>query len=228
MSHCFDKALDCLSPPRCVVCSRLEDSRLCGECESLFEKIPKEGCIKCGLGRPLTCDHCQWMVSLAYCDSVYDYRSAGGVLVKQLKYHRVFECVPFIREALKEILEYAPYYDYLVPIPIHWSRWSERGFNQSELIAKTLDDNKLRTDVLFRIRATPPQARKSGKARRENMNNAFFAKNVKDKNILLVDDVVTSGATLESAADCLINAGANWVGALTYAREINKTFDYTK
>jgi ComF family protein len=120
---------------------------------------------------------------------------------------------------------------FLIPIPIDKSRKWERGFNQAELICKALvkiDENKnfvLKPDILIKIKDTGHQARIESRHRRlENIKNSFTinpntdpTQEIKGKNIILLDDVTTTGATLSEAKKILKNAGARKVIAFTVA-----------
>jgi len=114
----------------------------------------------------------------------------------------------------------------LVPVPLHQKRLRERGYNQSSLLAREL--GKLINlpavdDCLIRQRHAPPQARTSTVGERQsNVAGAFACRNyrLQDKQILLVDDVSTSGATLDACAGALKAAGATSVWGLVLAREI--------
>lgn len=105
----------------------------------------------------------------------------------------------------------------IVPVPIHWSRACRRGFNQSELIAKALPQERLSTRALRRLRATRPQVGLTPEERRTNLTGAFKAHpGVTGRSVLLVDDVITSGGTARECARTLLNAGATSVALLTF------------
>jgi len=119
----------------------------------------------------------------------------------------------------------------LVPVPLHSSRERERGFNQAELLALGLSRGlskahgavspRVETRCLRRTRATPPQTGLSLRARRENVRGVFSAvrpERVRERLVVLVDDVMTTGATLSACAQALKAAGARAVLALTLAR----------
>jgi ComF family protein len=113
----------------------------------------------------------------------------------------------------------------LMPVPLHKSRLRQRGFNQAGLLAEKVAkvfDFDYEENVLFRNRKTKPQVELSGRARHENIKDAFRCKNVEKierRDILLVDDVCTTGSTLEECAKELKNSGAKRVWGLVLARQ---------
>lgn len=109
----------------------------------------------------------------------------------------------------------------LIPVPLHETRYRERGFNQAEVLGRVVAARlniPVRTDILRRTRATQPQAEiKERKKRLDNMKNSFESKKISG-NMLLFDDVCTTGATLRNAASALKRAGAQHIWAMTIAR----------
>lgn len=109
----------------------------------------------------------------------------------------------------------------LVPIPISKSRLRERGYNQSELIAKNLSGFVVETKILIKIKDTPRQARiENRQTRMQNVLGSFAVQNaelIQNRNIILIDDVATTGATLKEARKVLKNAGARKIIAFTFA-----------
>lgn len=114
----------------------------------------------------------------------------------------------------------------MIPVPLHPRRLRERGFNQALLIAKVLEKRykkALATRILRRWRWTEPQVNLSGKTRKKNVKGSFVISNpmaVEEKNILLLDDVYTTGATINECGRTLLKAGANEVYVLTLARSM--------
>ena len=117
--------------------------------------------------------------------------------------------------------------DIVIPMPLHASRQRERGYNQAEALARAfanLQGLRLRSDLLERTRATEAQTRLSREERRRNVAGAFAltspaaAATISGKHILLVDDVTTTGSTLDAAAEPLRAAGAASVWGLAFAR----------
>ena len=116
-------------------------------------------------------------------------------------------------------------YNYLIPVPLHKSRYAERGFNQSEILARELGhlfDILIHLDNLVRVKNTKPQF--NIETREEKLTNVQDALKVLEpeknewKNILWVDDIFTTGATVSEIAKVLINSGAKRVDVLTLAR----------
>lgn len=129
---------------------------------------------------------------------------------------------PFVAEELAERRMFGTYHTVLVvPLPLHKSRERERGYNQATRIARALctsladDGLVLASDVLTRVKHTAPQARQTSRAaRKENVAGAFAvvdSRTVAGRDVLLLDDVVTTGATLAAAREVLLNAGAREV-----------------
>jgi len=114
--------------------------------------------------------------------------------------------------------------DYILPVPLHLRRLRQRGFNQALLLARILfpwNQNKIRTDLLLRQRWTEPQTGMDGRRRRLNLRGAFTLPQpdkVKNRRILLVDDVFTTGSTVNECAQMLAAAGAATIEVLTLAR----------
>lgn len=112
----------------------------------------------------------------------------------------------------------------LIPIPLHKKRENQRGFNQAKLLAENIAlyfNLPLLNNALIKTKATPPQADLKGRQRRENIKNAFSCLSpdlVQNKTILLIDDVTTTGATLQQAAKVLKQAGARSVWSLVIAK----------
>jgi len=104
----------------------------------------------------------------------------------------------------------------LVPMPLHATRYRERGFNQAEALGKCLRI-PMRTDILYRTNQTKPQAEMKRKERLENMKGVFVSHDISG-NIVLFDDVFTTGATMRSSAHALKRKGAKNVWAVTMAR----------
>jgi competence protein ComFC len=192
--------------------------------------MPKPACDVCGLpvGKSdficTSCDSSRPSFLSLRSWAVFD----GSVrqALHHLKYRRDFSlgdtlALPISDFALK--LKWP--IDVVVPIPLSQQRYKERGYNQTALIAYPLSIRtgwQYHSRALIRARHTRTQVGLTASERKLNVQGAFIADNklVQDKNILLVDDVATTGATLSSAADALIAVGAKSVYALTLARAL--------
>lgn len=114
--------------------------------------------------------------------------------------------------------------DFIVPVPLHEKRLRKRGFNQASLLALSFfpkEKDKIKNTMLFRKRKTIPQTGLDGSSRRKNIKNAFWVKDpekIKGKNIILIDDVFTTGTTVNECARVLVKSGAKRVDVLTLAR----------
>ncbi|MBO4412699.1 MAG: ComF family protein [Clostridia bacterium] len=156
------------------------------------------------------------------------YKDKIAAKIKQFKYeNKKFYAKAFAALMLVSFLELKNLgyeFDFIVPIPLHEEKLKERGFNQSELIANEfskLVDIPVETDVVKRVVNTPSQTNFSKIEREANMKNAFKVVNkkfCKNKSILILDDIITTGATAESLAKELKKAGAASVCAIALAR----------
>lgn len=145
-------------------------------------------------------------------EAVKTYKFAGQRLYGEL----------FGKMICDELAEYKwlSEYDCIVPVPLHESRFLERGYNQSEILARMMSERigiPMLTDVLFRTRETKRQSSLKGLERIENVRNAFCAYNegVRNKRIILVDDIYTMGETAAACADALKKGGASDIAVIT-------------
>jgi ComF family protein len=224
-----------LFPARCLGCAeQLSSSHpplLCSHCLPGIQEITPPFCTNCG--KPLTtgdnhlCLSClETPLALTKARSSFLYQEPISTLVRQLKFNGNLTGLASLAALTQKSAAYADLNppDLILPVPLHIKRLRERGFNQSQLLAQACFPQwreKIRLDLLKRQRATVPQTRLSGKARRHNLHKAFcIEKNneISGKNILLMDDVFTTGSTLYECAKVLWAAGAAEVAAFTVAR----------
>jgi len=188
-------------------------------------------CYRCS--EPLTagrvCQRCAYTpLALTSIRSPFLMEGPIREAIHQLKYRNLRALAPTLAGLMAEYWtrEGLGRFDCLVPVPLHRGRLRERGYNQSELLARGL--SKLTglpvvSGSLVRQRAGLPQARaSSAEERRSSVQGAFLARGrgLDDKRVLLVDDVCTTGATLDACARALQEAGAKEILALTLAREV--------
>jgi len=159
-----------------------------------------------------------------YSKYIFQADSSLQHIIHALKYNRQFKLGIFLGQILGEELKSRGWeIDIIIPVPIHHLRKAERGYNQSDYIAKGLGNSlniTFSNKYISRIRHTPSQTGLNQKERAQNVSNAFKVKNakkIKGKNILLVDDVCTTGATLLECGIVLRKAGAGSVYASSIA-----------
>jgi ComF family protein len=229
-------ALDLLFPPHCAACQRL-GTWLCTDCLNEIEAIELPVCQYCGLpqtrpqagdSRAVVCGRCQ--NSPPQIDGLRAYAFHGGPLRKaihQFKYEDLRGLAGLLGKLMADGWNrLAPHdleLDAIVPVPLHRNRQRERGYNQAALLARELGacmQLPVVEDAVVRSRATAPQVDLNAQARRANVRDAFECRGngLAGKRVLLVDDVCTSGATLDSACRALRGAGASSVWACTLSR----------
>jgi ComF family protein len=227
--------LDLLFPPLCIGCRQpVADSGFCADCWSGLTFLDGPGCFCCGLpfavalegenlcaaclAKPPSFDHARAILA-------YDEHSRGAILA--LKHADRLELVPGFARWLSRIGQpLIAQSDVIVPVPLHRSRLWRRRYNQAAELARWLarDARLAYAPVLVRTRSTPSQgAMASAKARRRNVLGAFKVRDaakVAGKRVLLLDDVLTTGATAEACARALKRAGATKVHVLALARVV--------
>ena len=159
--------------------------------------------------------------------SAFRFEGTIRSAIHELKYRNVRALAPMLADHITPLLhdvEYSP--DLVLPVPMHRSRLRKRGYNQAALLAYPVAESlslPVRTDILTRIKAGPSQVMSgSGEARWSSVQGAYLCTNgtVSGKRVLLVDDVCTTGATIEACGAALCAAGAAEVVAVTVAREV--------
>jgi len=222
-------AVDSFFPKQCVGCGKV-GSFLCLSCKEKLPRLPPPLCPKCG--RPqasgIVCPSCrQRRIEIDGIRSPYRFDEVIRKAIHQLKYQNLKAISSCLAELLADYLGSSPLPgEVLVPVPLHQRRLKERGYNQSSLLSREL--GKLTNlpvveDCLIRIKEAQPQVKAASmEERRENVVGAFICRDekVSGKQVILIDDVCTSGATLESCAVALKSKGAISVWGLTIAREI--------
>lgn len=231
----LDPVLAALFPSRCAACGEPLPRPARGPlCEACWNGLPRHAQPLCICGFPLPaglaapCGRCRRGLALiARGFSLGPYEGALRVLVHQLKFRgrrRVAERLADLlweEPAASDILK-AP--AALVPVPLHPRRLAERGFNQSELLAAALGRRaglSVHPRALVRRKETPPQTGMSAASRRRNVAGAFAVRQrvcIQGRTVVLVDDVMTTGATARACASALRQAGAEAVHLLTIAR----------
>ncbi|MGC9048762.1 MAG: ComF family protein [Patescibacteria group bacterium] len=224
--------LDLIFPIKCLNCGK-EGNYLCPDC---LKSIPLTDKFICpGCRRPskngATCQECQNKIYLDGLIFALDYKNhlVKKAIIKS-KYNFIKNLIYSLAKPLTKLINNTELYktlnpDLVIPIPLHKRRLLYRGFNQSEILAKILCQKfswPLTNNILKRIKSTRSQTNLSSQKRWENIKDAFRvtdSKLIKNKNVVLIDDVFTTGATLEEAAKTLKKAGAKTVWAITLAKD---------
>ena len=183
--------------------------------ERAGELLPGRVCLRCRAIRP----------SFRAVRAVFVYEAAARDAVHALKFRGLSSIAPRMAALMAErLVDWNPPVDAIVPVPLAGSRRRQRGYNQSELLAKELSRLTavpLAPRALIRPHSSSPQYRLADRdERRRNVSVAFRpGKRVPQGSVLLVDDVITTGATLDACSRVLLEAGAGPVFALTFAGE---------
>ncbi|NMA85457.1 MAG: ComF family protein [Epulopiscium sp.] len=206
-----ERILDWIYPPRCIFCEQIlpiySERHCCAICREHLPWTKEENGSDC-------------LAPLAYegmvQNALYRFKYGG-----HREYGKSFASlvIPYAKEHLTGLP-----IDLLIPVPLHPKRQKKRGYNQAEEIGKELAKKlgiPLETNVLSRIKNTPPQSKLSPRARQNNMKEAFsvvdFSK-VKGKVILIIDDIYTTGSTMEACKQELLHCGAKKVYLLTISK----------
>ena len=221
-------ALAFLFPQWCVGCGK-EGDFICSSCLKSLPRITPPLCPRCGIPQAgdRTCSDCKNLRAIDGIRSPFKFEGVMRQAIHQLKYGNIRALVMPLGKLLYDVLVLNPMPGkVLVPVPLHPKRLKERGYNQSSLLARELSkltNLPILDSCLIRVRPTLPQAKTStGAERRSNVEGAFSSHDGKlqGKGVLLVDDVSTSGATLDACAQALKASGVTSVWGLTLAREV--------
>jgi ComF family protein len=229
---------DFFFPPKCPLCGKFLEGkaldRPCPSCLTQMKFFSHPYCSRCGRGFPTSlgedhlCSGCltePWNFAKARSLGPYE-----GLMVEAISRFK-FRGISRLAHPLGTLL--ADYqdpefplagFDLILSVPLHPRRLRQRGFNQSLLLARRISQvHSIPLDFtsLHRIRHTQPQTELSGPERKKNIHGAFMVKqgaNISGKRILLIDDVFTTGATVQECSKTLLKAGAKQVDVLTLAR----------
>jgi ComF family protein len=216
-------------PGQCAVCRAWPAQPVCEACVNRFAQ-PEARCRRCAIAVPAGVAQCGRCLAapppLDACYAAVSYQYPWSALIGQYKFNgqagwaRAFATLmrstPWVEPALEQA-------DLVLPMPLSAQRLAERGFNQALLLARALAPAKADSDLLLRVKHTPAQTSLDRDARAANVKGAFAvqplrAGQLRGKRVVLVDDVMTSGASLFGAAATLRQAGAASVAAVVLAR----------
>ncbi|MCR5831170.1 MAG: ComF family protein [Lachnospiraceae bacterium] len=213
--------IDAVFPPICPICNKIAPSkgRICPDCEKKLPYVEEPYCMKCG--KPVNEDE-EYCRDCARSEHVYDEGRAVFVYdeymsksMYRFKYNGKREYAVFYGEKMYDRLERkirSWNVEAIVPVPVHKKRLSKRGYNQAYLLAKELS-KRLKIPVcdhlVIRKTATKVQKNLSAASRQNNLKKAFIVSenSVKYSSVLIVDDIYTTGATVDAVAGCLKGAG---------------------
>ncbi|NOR43492.1 MAG: ComF family protein [Gammaproteobacteria bacterium] len=234
------KLLSALFPSRCILCRQTvriaainPNIEVCRDCYKILPHNDNN-CVRCALplpvdiGSQILCGRCiKKTPSYDYSCSVFRYESDIINLIHQLKFGEKISYARSIGEILlasfeSDLLEKHGAPDCIIPVPIHDRRLRGRGYNQSIEIARVMAKKlaiPIAYDAVVKKHSTLAQSGLNAKERQKNIKNAFDVINVENyKHVLIVDDVVTTGSTVNEIAKALKKNGVDRVGVLSIAR----------
>jgi competence protein ComFC len=240
LSNLWDAALNLIFPPVCQVCreerATAAEGYVGGDCFSEVRFVVAPFCELCGLpfdgslANPFICTNCH-DVELHF-DFARSAVHANGVIldvIHRYKYNRALCFEPFLSDLL--VRQAAPFlknesWDMIVPVPLHAAKLREREFNQAERLAQHLSkatNIPVNPGLMMRVKPTATQTQLTRAERAGNVHQAFavrHGKKLDGEKIILLDDVLTTGATTSACAQILRRAGAGKIGVWTVARGI--------
>ena len=206
----------------CFLCRGAAREVLCGECEAELPWLDDAVCPRCALASPggALCGRC--LAEPPHFDATAAalwYRFPADVLVQGLKFRGELALAGFLASALSRKIAREKV-DCIVPVPLSPKRLAQRGYNQAAEIARRLGRERLELELCRRTREGPPQVELPFAERQRNVRGAFaVARPLAGATVAVVDDVMTTGATLDEIARALKDAGAarvvNWIVART-------------
>lgn len=228
-----NKALNFLLPPQCPLCKEIvgQHYTLCGECWLQLQFITSPKCSLCGVplsgvDQDMPCEVCVERAPVytqAFAPLVYN--DALKKLILRFKNYDSLNYTPIFVNWMQRLVP--KNIDFIIPVPLHWRRFFARQYNQSAELAKLLSKNThipCELNILKRHRSTASQGHKNRQERYDNLRQAFSVNNslqpLLGKRILLIDDVLTSGATVSACTNILRKSGVQEVYVLTIARAI--------
>lgn len=212
------------SDGRCLFCNKLlifENSPFCFTCIENIHWIGDRVCEKCGkeehYGNTRFCRDCNYNIHHYHQGiALFTYNSQGKRIIHDIKFQANKKLGRFLGNKLGEKVKSMAWQEIhmVLPVPLHPNRHKERGFNQSQEIARGIINNipsTLVSDLLVRVRDTPHQTDLTKSQRQNNIKNAFAIEDkeiVSGKTVLLVDDVYTTGSTINECGKVLMDSGA--------------------
>lgn len=221
-------------PELCIICDSVrhpDEKWFCAACVLKLKEnsCSRDACGWCGLNQNIRSCTCSvaWDFPFTSIISIFDYNEHTQSLIRNIKYNGK-------RALAADLAGYHPglsslnsNVDIIIPVPLHWTRLRKRGYNQAEWFAKgisSITKIPIAGDVVYRVRSTGTQTKLDKSERNTNIRDAFALRKtaesrVAGKRVLLVDDVITTGATITECANSIIAAGCESVTVMSIARD---------
>ena len=223
MEKIIDNILNLVYPPVCGFCGNICKDYICKKCSIKIEKheIKNKNILKVKNKQKYFDEIC----------SIFKYEEIiRDILIKYKFQNKAYLYKTFSKIILnnKKICGFLKKYDIIIPVPVHKKRKHQRGYNQTQLIAKNVAkilNIKFRNNILVKNVNTKPQSELTKKDRETNIKNVFGIKDIrkiKNMNILIFDDIYTTGSTVNECSKILKEAGAKKVAILTIAKDYKK------
>ncbi len=219
--------LNFLFPPVCGICGEINKNWLCEECKTKLKKLEINGYIK---SKRLLKQNYMGIEEI-YIDEFF-YLFEYKKIIRKLLLRYKFGGKPYLSNMFtniilnnKKIGKIFENYDIIIPVPMDVKKKNERGYNQTELILNLISKKRriiIENKILYKIKNTKTQSTLSLKERYRNIKNVFLVKNtykIKDKKIIVFDDIYTTGATANEISKILKQAGAKKVLVLVIAKD---------
>ena len=225
---CFNAFIDFVLPPTCIACgNEIDKGLVCNDCLDLVIYLRSPFCPHCGrpIDKTKTCGYCRHEKYLDYGRAFTLYVPPVDKMIHHLKYRGKTNLAKYFGLGMANVLNsdfHLREVDLIVPVPLHWLKQLRRRYNQAQLLTEIIhQETKIPiSPMLERVKYTRTQTRLDHKKREENVRNAFKVKkmaDVQNKKIILVDDVMTTGATIKECARTLKEAGVAEVYSLVAA-----------
>ncbi|NRA73518.1 MAG: ComF family protein [Rickettsiales bacterium] len=233
----FDQAIEVIFPSKCLICASWSNKGIliCSSCWQKIEFITDPKCEICGYpfgfdsGKGSLCAPCHQ--NNPYFDkafTIFKYSAVSKSLIFKLKYNDQLHIAYFFAQLIANKLQNFYEYRFIVPVPLHPRRIRERLYNQSAILGShvaKLARLEFLPSILSKKRYDVPQSQLSRDRRKKNVLNSFviaedYINCIKGKNIILIDDVYTTGSTVNECSKVLKKAGCNKILVVTIARTV--------
>lgn len=199
----------------------------CSRCDQLLPYYREPCCPVCALPSPnaQTCGQClKKPPAFNQTTTLFTYQYPADLLIQRFKYQEQLSLAPSLSRQLARQFTRSPLPDLLIPMPLHRTRLKTRGFNQAQLLAASLGRQlqiPVDSRLCHRVRQTRSQMSLSWAERQRNMRHAFACPaDLTGKQVAVVDDIMTTGATLNALATVLKKQGAQWISCWILARTL--------